>query len=427
MPPRAAALAGHLPSLYREGEVVGGFNQLWGVELDMLDEASFAVQRAHWFDSTPDFDEAAALGALLDIAPEVFHLDINEYRAWVHALTNARLQAGAVTREALRILVDTYTQGFQRAANIDLVPPVASWVDQPDGERAALVENPHRLRFTRLPTQGGWEPLARVNVVNAGIDPAPWSVVITGLAGGPEFAPLIANRTNGRAIVFRGSVGVGSRLTIAPSAADPTVLRAELDGHDVTDRLDSYLGLVPGPTGPGVRSADNPALTLELGDNELWFLPLAHYDTPGLDRFLLALADDALRIGRFDETRYDQSLFALQPEISAWIAWVEHEPASFEVHLPAYALRTPPTGTVAGVAARERLEAGLDTAVDRLAGVGIAADVIMSRHAERQPSNAHLTAIFPRTYRETGPTGADHLADAGAVFDVTDFDDSVLR
>ncbi len=427
MPARAASLAGHLPPLYRDGELVDGFNQLWGVQLDMLDEASFVVQRSHWFDSTPDFDEAAALAALLDIAPEEFHADIDEFRAWVHAVTNARLQAGAVTREALRILVDTYAQGFQRAANIDLVASIAAWVDEPDGERAALVENPHRFRSARLPVQGGWEPLARMSVVNAGIDPAPWAVVLTGLAGGPEFAPLIANRTTGHALVFRGALAVGSRLTIAPSAADPTALHADLDGHDVTDRLDSYLDLVPGPDGPGTRDAADPVPTLALGSNELWFLPLAHYDTPGLDRFLFALADDALRVGRFDDTLFDHSLFALQPEMSAWIAWVEHEPASFEIHLPAQRLRTPPGGTEAGVAARERLERGLDAAVDRLAGVGIATDVIMSRHGERQPSAARLTAIFPRTYHETGPTGADRLAEAGGLFDVTDFDDSVLR
>ena len=136
-----------------------------------------------------------------------------------------------------------------------------------------------------------------MSVVNAGIDPAPWAVVLTGLAGGPEFAPLIANRTTGHALVFRGAIGVGSRLTIAPSAADPTALHADLDGHDVTDRLDSYLDLVPGPDGPGTRGAADPVPTLALGSNELWFLPLAHYDTPGLGRFLFALADDALPRG----------------------------------------------------------------------------------------------------------------------------------
>lgn len=424
---RAASLASHLPSLYREGRLVDAFNRLWGLQLDMLDEASLTVQRAHWFDSTPDLDEAVALGALLDIAPEQFHADLDEYRAWVHALTNARLHAGAVTREALRVLVDTYLRGFQSAADIDLVPSVPAWADQPDVEGAILVENPRRFRSARLPAAGGWYPLARGQVANAGIDPAPWAVVLTGVTGGPEYAPLIANRTTGHALVFRGELPVGSRLTIAPSAADAGALRADLDGHDVTDRLDSYPNLVPGPHGPGAPSEDNPVPMLDLGENELWFLPLAHYDTPGLGRFLLALADDALRTGRYDETIFDHALFAQEPGFSAWVVWVETEPASFEIHLPAHTLRTDEGAAEAGIAARERLEAGLDAAVDRTAGVGIATEVVLTRLSERQPGQARLTAIMPRTYREAGPTGADRFVDAGAVYDVTDFDNSVLR
>ncbi len=424
---RSNAVASHLPALYREGELVTAVNELWGVQLDMLDEAALIVQRAHWFDTTPDLDEAVALGALLDIGLEDFHADLDEYRAWVHAMTNARLHAGAVTREALRILVDTYVQGFERAADIDLVGRVSTWAVEPDPERAALVENPPRLRTARLAATGGWEPLASLDVVNAGIDPAPWAVVLTGAAGGSEFAPFIANRTTGAAFVFRGEVGVGARLTIAPSAADRAVLRADLDGVDVTDRLDSYPTLIPGPNGPGSPSETNASPRLALGTNELWFLPLAHYDTPGLDRFLLALAEDSLRTGRFDRTILDQSVFAQRPEMSAWLAWVETEPASLEIHLPAHTMRTDVEGTADGVSARDRLEVGLDAAVDRTAAAGVATDVIMMVHSERQPSQARLTAMFPRTYRDVGPTGADRLADAGGVYGVTDFDDSVLR
>lgn len=424
---RSTSVASHLPALYREGQLVTGINELWGVQLDMLDEASIIVQRAHWFDSTPDFDEATALGALLDIGPEEFHADLDEYRAWVHALTNARLHGGAVTREALRILVDTYLRGFQRAADIDLVPGVPAWVDQPDLERAALIENPTRMRHERLPVAGALETLSVLSVTNAGLDPAPWAVVLTGVAGGSEFAPFIANRTTGEAFVFRGEVGIGARLTIAPSADDRSVLRVDLDGVDVTDRLDSYAPLVPGPDGPGEPLAANAAPLLARGRNELWFLPLAHYDTPGLDRFLLALAEDSLRTGRFDRTMFDDSIFVQRPEVSAVVTWVERVPATIEVQLPAHSMRTDAGGTDAGISARQRLEVGLDAAVDRTAAAGVATDVVMMRHAERQPSQARLTGMLPRTHREVGPTGADRLTDSGGVYGVTDFDDSVLR
>lgn len=424
---RSVALGDHLPPLYREGELVGAYNDVWGVQLDMLDEAAFIVQRARWFDSTPDLDEAAALAALVDISPEEFHADLGEYRAWVHALTNARLQGGAVTRDAIRILVDTYVQGFQRSADIDLVGGITEWAREQNDERAALVENPARFRSARLPAAGGFEPLARLHVTNAGIDPAPWAVVLTGIAGGSEYSPFLANRTTGYAVVYRGEIGVGARLTIAPTAADPTVLRADLDGIDVSDRLLTYPDLVAGPDGPGVAATTNVTAPLARGDNDWWFLPLAHYDTPGLGRFLLALADDALRMGRFDETPYDHSLFAQRPEISAWLAWVEREPASVEVHLPAHTMRTDVGRTDAGVEARQRLETGLDLALDRTAAAGIATDVVLDRRAERQPGTDRLTAIFPRTHREIGPTGADLLADAGGVFGVTDYEEATFR
>ncbi|GAA2152629.1 hypothetical protein FHX52_0799 [Humibacillus xanthopallidus] len=424
---RATALASHLPPLYREGELVDAFNQVWGVHLDGLDEVSLLVQRAHWIDVTRDFDEAAAIAALLDIPAEEFHNDIDEFRAWVHAITGARLQAGSVTREALRIFVDTYTQGFQRANAIDMVPGVASWQTTEDATGAALVENPHRFRSARLPAVGGWEPLARLSVTNAGIDPVPWAVVLTGQAGGSEYAPFIANRATGQALAFRGEVRVGQRLTIAPDAADPTRLRASVDGTDMSHLLDTYAALVPGPHGPGTKAEVNATQNLALGVNELWFLPLAHYQTPGLGRFLLALADDALRTGRFDETLYDHSIFAQHPQISASVAWVEHEPASFEIRLPAQVMRTASGGTEVGVSTRERLEMALDAAVDRIAGVGIATDVVLSRYGERQPGDDRLVAILPRTVREVGPTGGDLLRDSGALFDVTGFDESVLR
>lgn len=128
---RAATVAGHLPTLYREGALIAGFTELWGVELDGLDEAGVRVQRAHWFDATYDLDEAVALAELLDIGPEQFHGSLGEFRAWVHALRDARLQGGAVTREALRILVDTYAQGFQGAADVDVVAPIAAWAPGP--------------------------------------------------------------------------------------------------------------------------------------------------------------------------------------------------------------------------------------------------------------------------------------------------------
>ena len=363
---RHDALTAHLPHLYREGDLLSGLTAVWATQLDMLDEASLTVQRAHWFDVTPDDGEAEALAAILGIEREEFHADLREFRAWVHALRDGVLRAGSVTREALRILVESYTGGFQSATGISLVPPITKWAAPAPGlvaSAAVLRENPPLLRSARLPATGGIEPLARLHVTNGGIDPAPWAVVLTGTQGGDEFAPFLANRSTGDALVFRGRIGLGQVLLIAPRGDDRTRLYAELDGVDVTDRLDTYPHLVATTAGPGQRSVQPQALHLTRGNNEFWFLPLAHYDTPGLDRYLLALAGDALRTGRFDQTAFDASLFAQPPEVSATLLWVEAMPAAFEVQLPAWALTVRTGGTDAGLAARERLMTGLGAAV----------------------------------------------------------------
>lgn len=421
---RTDALLEHLPTLYREGEVLGAFAGTWGVQLDGLDEAGVAVQRAHWFDSTPDLDEAVALAALLDIGPEPFHAGLGEFRAWVHAMVRARLQLGAVTREALRVLVADYAEGFQRAAGIRTVARIDAW--SADARGAQLVDNPTRVRDTRLPDSGGWEPLAHLPVDNRGLDPAPWAVVLRGTGPAPEHSPLVVNRTTGHAVLFRGTVALGQRLTIAPSAADRSLLHADLDGHDVTDRLTVWTDLKVASDGPGEAAATVSAGTLARGTNDLWFLPLATYDSPGLGRYLLAMADDTLTQARFDTTAFDRSLFAQPALCAAHVAWVESQPATLEVRLPAATLTARPGQTEDAVLARGRLEAGLDAAVDRTAGAGIGTDVVLRAFRERQPGEAHLVGIWPRTFRAAGPTGADSLPDANATFDVTDFDDSVL-
>ncbi len=421
---RTDAVLEHLPTLYREGEVIGSFAGTWGVQLDGLDEAGVSVQRAHWFDSTPDLDEAVALAALLDIPPEPFHAGLGEFRAWVHAIVRARLQLGAVTREALRALVSDYAEGFQQAAGIRTVARIDAWAADERGPQ--LLDNPPRIRDARLPDSGGWEPLAHLEVENRGLDPAPWAVVLRGISEAPEHSPLVVNRTTGHAVLFRGSLALGQRLTIAPSAADRALLRADLDGNDVTDRLTVWTDLTAGAGGPGDPATTLAAGALARGTNVLWFLPLATYDSPGLGRYLLAMADDMLTQARFDTTAFDRSLFAQPALVSARVAWVEAQPATLEVRLHAATLTSQPGGAEDAVLARGRLEAGLDTAVDRTAGAGIAADVVLRAFTERQPGEAHLVGIWPRTFRAAGPTGADSLPDSGATFDVTDFDDSVL-
>jgi hypothetical protein len=436
MDTRMAALTASLPTLYAEGETVGGFTGTWGAVLDGYDEATAAVQRAHWFDATPDLAEAAALAGLLDIGVEEFHADLREYRAWVHALVDGAVSAGLVTREGIRVVVDRYGSGFQAATAIDMFGPLRAWpTPEEAGERRLpeLRENPLETRFLRLPETGGWEPLARLTVTNGGLDPAPWAAVLTGTEVGGEYAPLLANRTTGHTIVWRGAIGVGQRLVIAPAAEDRTRLRAILEGVDVSDRLDVYPHLrAPAPGDSyaadrlGTKDPALPSALLARGDNEMWFLPLAHFDTPGLSRFLLALADDALRTGRFDQTLYDESLFAQPPRVAACVAWVEAVPASIELVLPGQALLTVPGDVEDGLAARERLAVGLGSALDRCAAAGVATAVRLAHHHDAQPSADRLVMTMPATFRDLGSSGGDRLVSSEGTFTVTTFDDSTL-
>ena len=88
---------------------------------------------------------------------------------------------------------------------------------------------------------------------------------------------------------------------MAASASGRHRGRNTLERQDVTDRLRTITNVVPGEpwTTPQVQ-APARALRLGRGENRLLFLPVAHYDMLGLDRFLLALADLALEQGRWD-------------------------------------------------------------------------------------------------------------------------------
>jgi len=431
---RAADMAERLPQLWRDGELVRALLDVLGLQLEVVDEESREVARSHHFDTCLELEEAGRLAAVLDIAPEVWQ-SLAEYRPWVHGMRDARLRAGSVTREGVRLFVERYRAGFESANRVKVTPPVLVFARDPAGGGPALVENPPALRRQREPSRGGIEPLARFEVVNGGLDPVPLAAVLTGLgATGPEHAPLLANVTTGEAIAYLGPVPPGSRLSLLP--ASPSVgeggagpeLVASLEGVDVTDRVHAFTGLTPGPPGPPAPTTGPPrSITLARGVNVLWFLPVAHFDVGGLDRVLLALAELALRQGRWDETTFDRSLFAQEPAATLQLAWVEATPATFVVDLPAAALDSRAGDLDDALAARDRLEDALALALPRLAAAGVATRVRFRPHREHQPARDRLAAVLPFTHREVGPTGADSLPGAGGAYGVTGFDDSTFR
>jgi hypothetical protein len=328
---------------------------------------------------------------------------------------------GGVTR-----FVREYATGFQDTLRLRILPPLDAFERAASPVRPALVEQPPRRREVRAPTTGGIEPLQRFVVRQTGLDPAPVAVLLTGLPEAPECVPVVANLTTHEALIFRGSVGVGERLWLVPEE-DGTV-RAQLEARDVTASLVSVAALTPGtPWDEATVQAPARALTLVPGDNDLWFLPVAHYDDDGLDRFLLALADLELREGRWDETSFDHSLFYLDPAVSLHAAWTEVEPAAFDVRLPAGTLRHGVGAEADAAAARGELAGSLDDSIGRLRAAGVHGTVTLHGFEEVQRQAEYLVGRQPIVRREIGPTGADALPDAGGVLGVTPFDDSTFR
>jgi hypothetical protein len=445
-----AAIAQRLPQLYRDGERVTGVLDVVGLQVEYLDEEARRVQRRHWFDTSPDFDDAARIGALLDIAPEDWQ-SLGEYRAWFHALRTARMRYGAVTPAAFTAFVTAYVEAFEVADGVDVVAPLPAladpsttaaatattaddgWGSEPTAFGHALVENPDRPRHLVLGDAPGAVPLHRQVVANRGLDPAPLSWVATGTAGGPEYVPVVANLTNGTAVAWLGAIEPGRRLFVRAEAPEapatgPAMLVADLEGVDVSSRLRTVERFEPGsPWTPAEATNPARALVLEPGANDLWFLPVAHFDEPGLDRVLLALADLDLRQGTFGETSFDHSLFFMDPAAVIHLQWVEAAPAEVLVDLAAGTMTSPAGSLDRALEDRGQLATSLDQGIDRLSAVGVATSVRLRPLVTSNRQRDRLRLVMPITHDEVGSIGVDRLPDAGGVYGVTDFDDSTYR
>lgn len=418
---RAADIAKRLPFLYQDGTEVRRLLAVYGLQLSMGEEAMREVQRGHFFNRALNLDEAAALAALLDIAPEDWQ-GVREYRAYVHGLRDAILQAGAVTRRGIGLFTRRYVTGFQQAQGARIVARPAELAAAPDPQRIALIENPLIPRYHAEPQ--GLEPLARMSLDNRGLDPASAAFVITALAdGGPVYAPALTNITTGQALIWRGVVPPGQRLLIEPAAGDS--VRATLEGVDRTADLVGVEALEPGDAGSVVQAPPRP-LELQRGVNDLWFQPLAHYDVPGLDAVLLALADLTLKLGRWDETGFDRSLFYMDPVGRIQFAWAETAPATMVLAVPAGQIAHPADGIEPAVEALALLQDGLGRGLDRLAAAGIRTSVTARGNRETQPARDRLAMMLPMRVKERGNMGADSMPDGDGRFGVSDFDESVF-
>jgi hypothetical protein len=421
VPTHLDEMASRLPVLYRDGDLARGWLGQAAVQLEIGEEEGREIQRSHWFDATLELDEAVRLAAPLGIPLEEWQTVLAEYRAWVHAMRDARLQDGAVTVSALERFVVDYATAFGRAVHVDALPDKPVWGDRTARGELVFAETPPARRYD---SPGPLEPLLRFSVTQRGLDETRLACLFVGLPDGPESVPVLANLTTGQALVYQGDVPPGARLWLRPTADGHVT--ATLEGQDVTDRLRSVDDLEPGTPWTS-EATPASAITLARGENQLWFLPVAHYDALGLDRFLLALADLRLTEGRWDSATFDNALFYVQPAARLFLSWVETQPATFEIRLPGGSFRSPAGQLDDSLAERDRLGLSLDRAIQQLRASGVRGSARLEPFGEVQPLGDLVRIVGVQRLREIGPTGADRLPDTGGVFEVTPYDGSTFR
>lgn len=423
-------IIGRLPQLYRDGAMVRGVLGAPAVQVEVVDQVMREIQRAHWFETTLNLEEAARIAGVLDIAPEAWQT-LGTYRGWVNALRDARLREGSVTPRALQVFVAEYVRAFAAATGERVVPEPDvlddpdEWATVPSPFAPALVENPKRRVFF-TPSGAQLEPLAQFTVQQRGIDPALPSLLFIGTPVAGESGLVLVNVTTGHALSYAGVVAPGQRLWLTPESGG--TMRARLEDDDTTHLLRSIEGVTPGqPWTPADEVTPPRAMTLLPGTNQLWFLPLARYDLRGLDRATLAMPDLSLMEGRWDNTAFDASVFFQEPGVLLRMGWREAVPASFEIQLPSQLVPGGPDGLDGTLTARAQLNDALDGAVNNLRAAGVASRVVLRPFIEAQGQRDRLAMVLPKMVAERGSVGADRLLDAGGVFEVTRYDDSTYR
>jgi hypothetical protein len=411
---RVDDMTSRLPLLYREGTLVQGILSQPAEQLEIAVEDALEVQRAHFFDDALELNEVARLASLLDFSPELWQT-VGLFRPWVHSQRDAVLKNGAVTAQAIVGFVQGYSSAFQQATGVTF----------PD-TRPELIEFPQRRRYGKPDVDDDTAPLSQFKIVTRGLDDTFASMLLTGLGAGPESMPLIANLTTGDALLFHGNIASGQRLWIR-SSQDGSVT-GQLETEDVTSRLVSISGLTPGTVWekPQIQTSAR-ALPLVRGENSFWFLPVAHFDERGLDRFLMALADLALHEGRWDAAALDHSVFYMEPAVSIRFSWLETEPASIDIHVHAEAVyrREPAVGSADD--ARTLIAGAMDKGVKRLKAAGVRSNVAALAFTEIQRSSDFISAVLPLRLTDGGASGADRVPDKAGLFGISNYGDSTFR
>lgn len=420
------AMTGRLPALYRHGPLLQGLLTQPALQQMIVDEDLARIQQAHFFELTRDFQEVAWLADLLGLKPEP-ESGLREFRSYVAAFRDALREHGTTTLPTIRAFVSDHLTRFQRKMGIMAVPNPQTWRDDLEGDGyPALVEHSLQRKIITFPGEEAGSPLQPFSVENKGLDQTTLSIILRADDDSFEATPCVVNSTTGQGVVFQGIIKPGQRLWI--KAEGPDALSAQLEHQDVTHRFASFSNWEPGQPLTAESWDDTPKpLALQVGMNQLSFFPLAQFDQPGLDRYLLAMPDTKLRQGRFNQGIFDQALFHQERRVRIQVTWVEKKRATFVVKLPMAAmLRDNTLSAEDADHARTRLVVSLDHGVKRLKAAGVDAAVEPKHHREGQRQMDFLRMIMPIRLQDGGVIGKTGSVKHGASFDKTLFNDSLM-
>jgi hypothetical protein len=401
----------------------------FALEFDAIQEDLDRLRRTHWIGQTFRLEDAAKLGDLCGIDPLPWE-SLESFRARLLPLIRAQL-SGALGRDEISEFVFDYLRNAQEALGCTFVQGLSACrdadaafdppADRPGFRPFGFDEFPaRRRRSATLTSRAGLVPvLFRWTETNRGLDECVPRIRITGVGGRRTVVPLLANLTTGEMLLFGDRLLAGSELSIEASGDGDGTVTALLDGTDVTVKLRSMSGFAPGIEFDPARFDAQPRLPrLPRGDSEWLFLSVGLYDVRGLDRFFFWLADNDLREGRFDETRFDKALFRSEPAARLEIDWTEREGGAFELRVPR-TIVVEPTGSAPTEHPYMLVADALERAVAKLHAAGVRAAIRYSPFAETQGQEVRHTLPWVWVDRERGSAGSGDGLEFGFHFEET--------
>ncbi|MGF3498811.1 MAG: hypothetical protein ACQXXL_04215 [Candidatus Methanosuratincola sp.] len=299
---RAEKICDRLPKFYKgwdRGSLVYAFISSFASQLDDADDQIAEMMRAHWVDS--------ATGEDLDRLGE--------------AVVSKRMQGedDEKYRSRIRRAVSDYRGGGTVRAILESVMGLIGTSSEGDVE---IVENPLLSLSEEVKVMAGetWSISSRT------VEDAEPRIRISVEEGGEVRDPTLINLKTGDAVTFRGTLAGGQEIILSKG-------RAELNGEDVTDRVEVK------------------AFPKLLREGSVW-------------KYSESLSG---LLGVFDTARFDEHTFTKGiPYLKIRFEWEGHAPASFEVRIRSGALK------------RSGLEVGdVERFVSRMRAAGVSSKVMV--------------------------------------------------